>query len=167
MSWQAFAFHAGIKSGFYAYGIGAPIRYGIWAYEVGSGNDVPFLVEVGASVGLPIALGTADEALSRQWKRHGHTMTWKLVKSSGRAARATARALAKGSVRVFTRTGMRVLGIAGWAMLTHEFVDRNYPGGAWRFYYDAYSGFADPQHQTDGMRHVPFQEVIDWIPSAG
>lgn len=82
----------------------------------------------------------------------------------GRGAEAVGRGVARATstvVRIgpkaLIKAGTRFVPFVGWAMAAHE-VAGFYPGGAWQFYHDAYAGYSDPSHQTDGMGLHP------WIP---
>lgn len=96
---------------------------GIWIYERKTGKDVPLLVEVGvvglSGVAVPAGTAAIDEALTRAWQKHGYNTTVRIVKKAA-ASGLSARAMARGTVRVLTRVGVRVVPVVGWTMLAYD-----------------------------------------------
>ncbi len=138
MTVSNFLFHAGIKAGFYAYaGTSYAAGMAIWAYEESTGEDVPFLVEIGITAGTPVALGIMTEAAEVLFKRHAKDMTFHVAKKGFRGARGgsrimfhgakkaagfSARAFARGGAMMMTRVGLRFVPIAGWLIGGYEIV---------------------------------------------
>jgi hypothetical protein len=113
-------FNIVVKSGLYGYGLVPPLAAGIWAYEATTGKDVPFLVEMGAYAAVSVGAGSIDEALTRAWNKYGYKTTKGVVRRLSSTGLASARAMARGSVRLLTTGGMRVVPVIGAAYFAHK-----------------------------------------------